>query len=1307
MVRRTPEHEKNTTSSRLGAFLETLGEMVRSIGDDETQQSERRRDLLEQKKQELFGDDLGKTTEIGDSELFRKKLTGTNKANKETAQKKVQASVYSKNELNEADINWQATQTILQQSGETLPDYINLADINPNNPALAAYATRLSLYPQEVRDNPDVILRETTRLYYSTEWSDLDTAAYNNTKATINNALERVRQNRTELASISEQQYYQMIDSRFRIYKTTRMNPIEDPGVNPPLRGRRINKDDPHYGEWLSERTPYLQQLALEDRLLAAQRQLDSASATSPEDQRKILTNLENDLDRGIQNIGAKIYEEQYQTEHHIPSKYNKQEAQEYIDKARTRARELSDQIKEERQQEYDAKKQAEEVAREQKNQQKQEEREKAAQMRRAGMSREEAVKILGEIEDPELQQVALETLSAIEKGEYSVEQFEELRKKLLDADLSKRIHDRIEQRLMAQGKTGDELHEAVNEAFLKEHNRLMKINMALVTSVEGPTHGDFWSATKNQHFLEYLRALPNFDWNNMDSPETIASMRKLDEIFFEILQKADRDPAGDFRSAFNMFDDQDLARFYTFVETGFQRMGMPEERIQEIINEYGSLRNLKEVMHNVIYIAGPGDFDTLAKFAVGFVAKDTTFMFRRLRGIGEAYRLQNEAMDRLRADNFGHAPAELVEPGDRGRFARAGFREKSKKALKRLIESQSEEQIAGMEEWELKIADEFAYGYSIINLRHPELIAMSPPAPDYSSLAMEGVSRVMDPIKHLIYKFNTKKPGIAALYYIFTGDSETAKKILKHGWDADQVMEAYYLARENPAFSERTITMENLLEFSTRFGPDSLWGGRRAMEEWSREKYEQRGFGLKLGDLKSRIMERVKRQMIAEREANQPFKNDTEKNFWWNKQLQTNHDIQHRIAHDMTREARQTISDATEKVPLVIAHRWVDDPLWNGKRFQILGSDGLVGVDILKDETGHWITINGQPVDSLNKLSSLRTRTKSPGLEEDHLKREDLSKLDVAWENLMGKIDEIEGDLSCAQQSAVKRGAARIEDVDFGNISQERRDRAKLYAQKIKEAVNEVYDTRPVGENSNPQSPNRTYLEKFTQDVVSGKVRRLVTMVDTPIEDMDHEKMGGRGYYRRIADGQMEMKAAFGLMKYLEMIVGKPDRHKMLSILKEEVYDNLEAYDDRVAQRVCGRFVAGTVGFYAEDPWAAYTGPFGDLIGLFRPTSLAKAVIDPYSDAWGPNTRHDFIHDANQMNILARTSDPFGWTAGTDYMGHDFTAHAIEARTGSSVIHVILEGTTYAVPVAYFLMGTTALQEETGEGGSKGHKSH
>ena len=247
------------------------------------------------------------------------------------------AHVYSKESLTHS---MQDLELIKSAIPDSVPKYIDVTKIQ-NNAAVAEYAKRMALLSPDLQKDPNVIIRETTRLYHSIEWTSaaLTREAYKEAMDTINASFAEAQKlaHAQGIPNIPQGiPLTAMIDSRTDLYRTKQLEALDPtPTGEPPKDNKgKIKKDSKDFNNWVNTRTEGNQNAKLHETMQFYQEQLDRNDG-DPKRQEEILRELAGKI-RRYSTESMKVTDADYGVEYTIKTGVNPAKAQIYLDETYT-----------------------------------------------------------------------------------------------------------------------------------------------------------------------------------------------------------------------------------------------------------------------------------------------------------------------------------------------------------------------------------------------------------------------------------------------------------------------------------------------------------------------------------------------------------------------------------------------------------------------------------------------------------------------------------------------------------------------------------------------------------------------------------------------------------------------------------------------------------------------------------------------------------------------------------------------------------------------------------------------------------
>jgi hypothetical protein len=1188
-----------------------------------------------------------------------------------------------------------------------LPQWL-LEVTNIQSPQVARFYETVSRLPPELKNNADILYREASRLYWSTDWTSSTAAVVHETRQVIEGTFKQVRQLATPANSGFEQYrliedplLWKGVDYRYDLYRTHRVAGSEDfDGVDGTTAEQRWGSSDPE--KFRSYR--------LHDRLLKNQKYLDKVNddVGSQSDE---LRKLRDDLAR---NEDIKPNE----------SSFNEGETNTYIEQINDHLDELK---AAESVQQAAGGRRAEQGYRGADPEQAQKDREaleEIIQTAEGGTLKHIADKALNDAEHLGQQEYELFDKQLAESeaktGQYYDELYTQMRQQRL-AELQRTNpgatiddviikNEELHPHAQAERMRLRKLRDIVRRRYLERYGD--RISHSWWDTVDGEKGRDF---IKKLDKIQYFAATRLSELPIHEGDPTIA-LAELDEIYFSILRPADFNPKDPFREAINLYESADLSAFMRILEGRLKELGVDSRRVDDVLTRYTSLRNAKEMAHNLIYISRIGDMEMLGKFVGSLTADEIDFMYKNIPGIEFCQHIRESLLVREEADYGCLRSKFFATDSEHGGVSE--WDRKTRDLLDRALDGKMIKDRSGkervMKSHQRRNAVEFSLAIDVADLRFSEMLSRAKGATDFASSPREGLS--IDPIQGIFIKFRVKKPAVYMLYFGLTGDWQTARTMMQGKWDVDQILAHIHALEgdEHSVFGRRISDMRNIIDVGGRWGSRSGWGLRRSGEILSQEAYERRGVGFEANDARTRItaeVEQQEKQKIIKKlgiggKELEGSKYATEIQRKMAIRMQ-DHDVVKTINEQVAEEALKVMEKVAEKMPLVIVRRMAASAQsrFTNIRFELL-DQVLDGEQVLADVNAQSLALNRGEIRSFSDLAKLRGENKggerpSP---ENHLPGTLNESVEAAWQQFQEQVDILEGDLTLVQQSAVINHHDKILDSDYDVIDDlsGRRENVKKYVKSIQKAAR----NNDSGNNILKEQGTESYLVHMARRIANNQEKFTYTTEDAIYSEFEWVRMGDRGLLRGVMDASSALAGAKdGMMKYFETITAHPNMEEVVGTLRKDVFVPIAGYDDTAAQEWCYRMALQTIRYYAESNLYSYSGPIGDFLnwGLLQNqfarwgkyewlSSINRALADPMGVSWGPNERLKFIHMLNGLNVLAKDS-PIN-----AYSGHNFTAHHLENQTGSRPRNVAGEWVSYGLITSPFIMawqGTKVSTEE------------
>ena len=606
----------------------------------------------------------------------------------------------------------------VEAAGRQVPDYLQPYAATPQTATVARLIENITRAPDNLRDNANFLMREAAKAYWGTNWMELAREQAHQTREVINTTLYaamNIAAHESGYPHIldmgTELTLWKGLDRRFDLYRTDKVE-------------ERVNANQAPTTE--AER----QHDRLTENLETEQKYLDNLDPLGLQKEKKTLENLKESLAR------AKVEKSEFSVGKRKirETTYKEEEVEPYLKKINDRLDELSRETRKVITPTVEIGQEEEIFSPLEGN-----------YTPYRALSDEQIKEGLKSVTSGKLQTLGEEVLSKYEKA--SRDELEELRRKLDSFKLEGELHDDIRDELQREGRESN--NEAIqpklnaDREVIRELESLVRQQSLLLNRENRPTREgrDFWV-----DHPDYVKTLGNLELRDFNDS---GQFKDLDEVFFEILSAADNNPRQPFREGFSLWREGDLEGFYARLKTSLRRLEsegreingfkMTPQETQRIMERFTRLRDLKESYHNFIYILHNADKEALGKFASSFLAEDVDFMFENVRGVGYAMRLQESQMARIAANSDGRLPNELMAKDKQGH---SQWEDMTYELFGQAIKSGRISEYRGgkrlllqeMAPWQKKIALEMGYGFSIVNLRLPELLTRVKGARGYRS---------------------------------------------------------------------------------------------------------------------------------------------------------------------------------------------------------------------------------------------------------------------------------------------------------------------------------------------------------------------------------------------------------------------------------------------------------------------------------------------------------------------------------------------------------------------------------------------
>src|SRR3989344_1837310 len=228
---------------------------------------------------------------------------------------------------------------------------------------------------------------------------------------------------------------------------------------------------------------------------------------------------------------------------------------------------------------------------------------------------------------------------------------------------------------------------------------------------------------------------------------------------------------------------------------------------------------------------------------------------------VGTAMHMFEQAFQQIKAENNGMLPYEELAWD-----YKKGESKLESSVWQLMRKAMGTQTIGNVPEWRLRRSVILARGFGVISLRFPEIAATArlpeetPLAGAYekaeklASIYGEAVARYLDPLEHVIEKFNIGENERALLYFFLTGDKS-------HFESTDQLREALKMGAHLEGSDKRLIDIINLWRIGGPFSQSS-WRVFTSMKGMSPEDVQRSGLGMREarvgGDLEDEVIGQV-----------------------------------------------------------------------------------------------------------------------------------------------------------------------------------------------------------------------------------------------------------------------------------------------------------------------------------------------------------------------------------------------------------------------------------------------------------------
>lgn len=275
--------------------------------------------------------------ELEQAKNWRKKATGNDAKAFEESQKDSKAHRYVTRTPDDAKQLFVDAKLLTTARGESVPDWITKAG-TLNTPQALEFVSIISTLPVELQKDQYFLYREASRLYWSTNWTELPNEAVVEIRGLIDKTFEHIRFLDASNPDFVYPDDTLMLgyDRRPDIYRTKRLEDLHKDIANAPppkkLKGK-VDENDAGFNAWKEKRIKVLQRQKLEDALINFQKNLDRPSVTNPKTQMELMDEFWKELMHGQGDKNYEFNDIEFGLKHRA-IRYNA-EADVYIDTVR------------------------------------------------------------------------------------------------------------------------------------------------------------------------------------------------------------------------------------------------------------------------------------------------------------------------------------------------------------------------------------------------------------------------------------------------------------------------------------------------------------------------------------------------------------------------------------------------------------------------------------------------------------------------------------------------------------------------------------------------------------------------------------------------------------------------------------------------------------------------------------------------------------------------------------------------------------------------------------------------------------
>ena len=360
--------------------------------------------------------------------------------------------------------------------------------------------------------------------------------------------------------------------------------------------------------------------------------------------------------------------------------------------------------------------------------------------------------------------------------------------------------------------------------------------------------------------------------FNTAERRAILTNSDERERVFEEIFIGVDANPGVQFETAMGLEPRGRLDEFYAtlshariFDNNGNDITDLPNAVAQvakereRLTREFSARGEIRRVLHNANWSVsmGGGDIDQFAQAMSTFQSEYVDLIFADPL-VSTAMHMFEQSFQQIKAENNGRLPyEELAWDFKKGE---SNLENRVWDLMRKGIEAGT---VPTVSEWRLRRSIILARGFGVISLRFPEIAATArlpeetPLAGAYekaeklASIYGEAVARYLDPLEHVIEKFNIGENERALLYFFLTGDKS-------HFESTDQLREALKMGAHLEGSDKRLIDIINLWRIGGPFSQSS-WRVFTSMKGMSPEDVQRSGLGMREarvgGDLEDEVI--------------------------------------------------------------------------------------------------------------------------------------------------------------------------------------------------------------------------------------------------------------------------------------------------------------------------------------------------------------------------------------------------------------------------------------------------------------------